>query len=248
MIRIVIITLLSLVCSCGVAQGPSVVAATSWAAAFAEAAGARDVTVIAPAGVLHPPDYDPKPSDLLAIDRADFVLVGGFEGFLDRLHRAVGNASATLVEIELVNDPDVIRREVLRLADMFQTTQEAEAWLDDFEAELSSLQAELLASIGDRSPIVIAHQFMAPWADFGQLDLAATYGPAPVTPTELAELVALQPDLILANRHTGGSDPLMRSADARVAMLINFPGQDEGLLDVFRHNVREIGVAMRQEP
>lgn len=248
MIRKVVITLLSLVFSCAIAQGPSVVASTSWAAALADAAGARDITVIAPAGVLHPADYDPKPSDLLAIDRADFVIAGGFEGFIDRLHQAVGNGNATLIQVELVNAPDVIRSEVLRLADIFQTREEAEAWLVEFEAELSSLQNDLLTSIGDRTPVVIAHLFMAPWADFGQLDLAATYGPAPVTPLQLADLVALQPDLILANQHTGGSSPLIRSTDARVAMLINFPGPDEGLLDVFRHNAREIREAMSQEP
>ncbi len=49
------------------AQGPKVVASTSWVAAFAKLAGATDITVIAPSNLQHPPDYDPKASDLEAV-------------------------------------------------------------------------------------------------------------------------------------------------------------------------------------
>lgn len=69
---------------------PRVVASTNWVAAFARAAGALDVTVIAPASVQHPPDYDPRPSDLAAIARADWVLLAGYEGFAKRMEEALG--------------------------------------------------------------------------------------------------------------------------------------------------------------
>lgn len=244
MIRSSLVLIAAAFFSIAFAQGPRVVASTSWAAAFAEAAGVQNVAVIAPAGLLHPPDYDPRPSDLLAIDRADFVLVGGFEGFVDRLHRAVGNTRASLIQVELINDPEVIRREIRRLAEVFGTEDEAEAWLAEFDEEMRTLQTDLRALVGDRSPVVIAHRFMAPWAELADLELAAMYGPAPVTPSELSRLVDLEPDVILGNSHTGGSEPLMRATDARVAMLINFPGEDEGLIDVFHQNAERIVSAL----
>ena len=70
---------------------PRVVASTSWVAAFAKAAGIADVTLVAPANLQHPPDYDPKPSDLAAIAKADYVLVAGFEGFATRMKEASGS-------------------------------------------------------------------------------------------------------------------------------------------------------------
>ena len=53
------------------AAAPKVVASTSWVGAVAKLAGATDITVIAPTNVTHPPDYDPKASDLVALDKAD---------------------------------------------------------------------------------------------------------------------------------------------------------------------------------
>lgn len=49
----------SVSCRYGPTDGPIVVASTSWAGAFAIAAGARNVALIAPASVPHAPDYDP---------------------------------------------------------------------------------------------------------------------------------------------------------------------------------------------
>ncbi|MFD0535439.1 metal ABC transporter solute-binding protein, Zn/Mn family [Actinomadura luteofluorescens] len=68
--------------------GPRVVAASTWEAAFARAADARDVDVIVPPGISHPPDYDPKPSDIAKVAGADFVLYAAFEGFAPKLKSA----------------------------------------------------------------------------------------------------------------------------------------------------------------
>jgi zinc transport system substrate-binding protein len=89
---IALLILLSLPCQA--AASPVVVAATGWAAAFARAAGAEDVLVIAPENLQHPPDYDPKPSDLLRLRDADFIVLGGFEGFAQRLRDSAGGKAS----------------------------------------------------------------------------------------------------------------------------------------------------------
>ncbi|MGE3328299.1 MAG: ABC transporter substrate-binding protein, partial [Acidimicrobiia bacterium] len=63
------------------ATSAHVVASTTWTGAYAKLAGATDIDVIAPTSVLHPPDYDPKPSDLVAAADADIVVYAEFEGF-----------------------------------------------------------------------------------------------------------------------------------------------------------------------
>ncbi len=44
--------------------------------------------MVAPATVQHPPDYDPKPSDLAAVTDADYILFAEFDGFAPRLKEA----------------------------------------------------------------------------------------------------------------------------------------------------------------
>ncbi|MFB7032692.1 metal ABC transporter solute-binding protein, Zn/Mn family, partial [Streptomyces sp. NPDC056295] len=90
---------------------PVVVVTTTWEGAFAKAAGADDVKVIVPQSVHHAPDYDPKPSDLAAVARADFVLYAPFEPYAAKIKDAAGS-KAKLVEVNLDNDPDKVRAEV----------------------------------------------------------------------------------------------------------------------------------------
>ena len=56
---------------------PRVVASTAWAGAVARAAGARNVRVLSPPTLQHPPEYEPRPSDLLAVAEAEFLVLGG---------------------------------------------------------------------------------------------------------------------------------------------------------------------------
>ena len=60
------------------ADAPKVVVSTTWVGAIAKMAGATDITVIAPSNIQHPPDYDPKASDLAALSDADYVVLAGF--------------------------------------------------------------------------------------------------------------------------------------------------------------------------
>jgi zinc transport system substrate-binding protein len=99
-----------------------IVASTSWVAAFAKAAGATAITVIAPSSLQHPPDYDPKPSDLAAIADADFVLMAGFEGFAAKMKEAVGADETKLITVATENSPDGIHKEVTRLGALFGDT------------------------------------------------------------------------------------------------------------------------------
>jgi zinc transport system substrate-binding protein len=214
-----------------------VVASTSWVAAFAEAAGATDVRVIAPASVQHPPDYDPRPGDLAAAADADYVLFSEFDGFAARIQEAA--AGGELVPVQLENTPSVIRSEVTRLGELFGTQD----WLTGFDAEYAELSGQVRAALPDPAPPTIAHVFMAYWgAGFAGLPVTGTYGPMPVTPGELADLPAAAPRLELANAHLPGSNPDV--AGATRVELVNFPGEDLDLLEVFRTNADRLTAAL----
>lgn len=230
------------------AQGkpPKVVASTTWVAAFARAAGATDVTVVAPASFAHPPDYDPRPSDLVAVASADIVLMAPFDGFAQRLRDATGS-KAKVDRVDLENTPEKIRSEVTRLAKLLGTEPAAQGFMKRFDAEYANLSAEVRAKIGPSRPVAVAHRFMAYWASgFAGLEVAGIYGPKPLAPAELADLVGKMPGVVFRNGHVerpegpSAGRAIADNAKARDVMIINFPGANQDLLDVFRENARRI--------
>ncbi len=216
------------------------VASTSWAGAFATAAGATNVTLVAPASVPHAPDYDPKPSDLAKIAAADYVLYAPFDSFAPRLKEAAGGQAQT-VQLNLENTPNTIRSEVTRLGQLFGTSAQATQWLATFDQRYAELSAQAKAAIPQPAPNAVAHVFMAYWGEFAGLPVQGTFGPEPMTPGKLVELSALQPGAVLANAHLP-SNPAIPSA--RTVELINYPGPDLNLLGVFEENTRRLTTAL----
>ncbi|WBB98902.1 MULTISPECIES: zinc ABC transporter substrate-binding protein [unclassified Solwaraspora] len=222
------------------AGGPAIVASTTWVGALARAAGVADITVIAPANVQHPPDYDPKPSDLAAVADADYVLYAEFDGFADRLTEAAGG-DAELIAVQLENTPAAITAEVNRLGALFGTADAATAWLAEFDSTYAEL-SEQVKTAAPEPGTAVAQLFIAYWAEFAGLQVAGTYGPQPVTASQLAELTAAEPTVVLANAHLPGANPDVEGA-ARVD-IINYPGDDLDLLTVFRTNAENISAAL----
>jgi zinc transport system substrate-binding protein len=88
---------------------------------------------------------------------------------------------------------------------------------------------------------------MAYWAsEFAGLEVAGIYGPKPLAPAELADLVAKKPGVIFRNGHVerpegpSAGRAIADNAKARDVMIINFPGASQDLLDVFRENAKRI--------
>ncbi|MEV1011965.1 zinc ABC transporter substrate-binding protein [Streptomyces sp. NPDC049881] len=214
-------------------SGPVVVATTTWQGAFARAAGAEDVTVVVPASAQHAPDYDPRPSDLVAVAEADFVLYAPYEPYAGQITEAAG-ADAELVEMAPDNDPETVNAEVTRLGELFGTQDAAAAWLSGFEEEYQELGATVRAAWpGDTPPAVVTQVFTAWAADLAGAETRATFGPEPPTAGQLAELSAAHPELVIDNAHmTQGA--VLPDSDTVQVDIVNYPGEDLDLLSVHR--------------
>jgi zinc transport system substrate-binding protein len=226
----------------GSTTGKKVVAASTWEAAFAKAAGAKDVSVIVPATVAHGADYDPKPSDLAAVASADLVLYAEFEGFAGKLKEATGSP-AKLHQVNLDNSPEVVRAEVRKIAEKIGTTTDADAWLSQYDKTITELETKVKGAwVDGKPPKVVAQMFVTYAAKLAGAEILGTYGPQPVTPGQLSELVGKKPDLVLDNTHmsTGTLMP-----GTKQVMIVNYPGADHDLLGVYRTNADEIIKALR---
>ncbi|MFN8123078.1 MAG: zinc ABC transporter substrate-binding protein [Thermoleophilia bacterium] len=211
------------------AEGPTVVASTGWVAAIAKLAGAGDITIIAPSSVQHPPDYEPKPSDLAAVSGADIVLLAGFEGFAKQLGEAAGGKHT--VEVATTYDPAKLEAEIIKLGKHMGTEDVARENAASVRTRLEAVCADLRAEVPSPAPVVVAHMFVTEWAACAGLTPAGTYGPAPITPGEVKQLSGLGPRLVLENRHMAGSGEAVAAASgAKMVELVNFP--DDGNLDL----------------
>ncbi|MFB7936613.1 ABC transporter substrate-binding protein [Streptomyces sp. NPDC056049] len=212
---------------------PVVVVTTTWEGALAKAAGAEDITVIVPQSVHHAPDYDPKPSDLAAVAKADFVLYAPFEPYAAKIKEAAGS-KAKLVEVNLDNDPAKAGAEVVRLGGLFGTEAAAAQWKTRLDGEVTKLNGELRAAWpGGKSPAVVTQVFTAWAAGLAGATTVGTYGPEPVTPAQLASLSAKKPAFVLDNAHMS-TGTVLPDAGAEQVAIVNYPGEDLDLLAVYR--------------
>ena len=223
-------------------KGLKVVAASTWEAGFARAAGATDITVIVPPGVHHAPDYDPKPSDLVKVAEADVVLYAAFEGFAGKLKEAAGS-KAKLIEVSLDNTPDKVRAEVARLGGEFGTAEAAKAWTATFDTEYAALKKKVTGATKGTAPVIAAQAFVAWAVDLTGTRPAAVYGPQPPTAGQISELAAKKPRLVLDNSAMPGGDALA-GVEAKRVVIDNFPGREMDLIAMYRANADAIITAL----
>lgn len=224
-------------------SGPRVVAASSWEAAFARAAGATDVTVIVPAAIKHAPDYDPKPSDLATVAKADFVLYAQFEGFAGKIKDAAGSKAKT-VEVNLDNTKDTMESEVRRLGDLFGTRTTADKWIAEFETSYRGLADRIKAAwVGGQPPKVVTEVFMGFAAQLSGAQVLGTYGPAEITPGQVADLAAKKPQFVFGNEQMD-SGSILGSSVKQLA-LTNYPTKDQDLLTVYQDAATKITAALK---
>ena len=213
-----------------------IVASTSWVAAIAEAAGAKNVRILAPVELKHPPEYELRPSDLTLVSRADFVLYAGWERFAQKLTETAGS-KAVIVKVRTDNDPIVLKEEAEKLASMFGTEESFRSWRSDFDRLTGDIQLKVRQAYPDRRAVV--QRMQLPFVKWLGFDVIGEYGPAEPSPALILDLARLKPVLVIDNYHGPSGIPIAEAARVPYAELINFPGKDgtKTLADVFQYNM-----------
>ena len=228
------------------AQPGRVIASTSWTAALARAAGASDVVTIAPLELRHPPEYEIKPSDLLAVKGAALVVYGGYERFAKRLAETAGGDGVRTLQVYTDNIPSVIKAESRKIAEALGTLTAWEAWARSFDELTESLRSQVLAAYPARRAVVQRYQKTA--AEWMGFEVAGTFGPGEPSPAAVLDLVKLAPNLVIDNYHNPTGKPVAEALNVPYIELINFPGRAGtlSLEDVYRYNVKAYLDAVRR--
>lgn len=222
---------------------PRIVASTSWVASLVRAAGAKKLALVAPAQLSDPAGYHPSRSDLARAHAAHLV----FYSRADRFAKALEHASSdtVLVAVELENSPTAIHAAVVKIARALKTRAAAARWLKRFDTTYAALAHRVRTAVRSRSVRAVTHVRLRSWARFAGIHVVGTYGPAALTPVQIARLGRTRPDLVLDD----AVSPIGRALDipgATLVSLVNAPAPGLDLLDVFRRNARVIENAVKK--
>ncbi len=217
---------------------PFVVASTSWTAAIARAGGARDILVIAPLDLKHPPEYEIRPSDLEALRRADLVVHAGYERFASRLAESAGLGPARVLQVYTDNPPPVFRDEAAKVAEALGTRERFLSWAAGFDTLTTGMRNRVLASYPGRRAAV--HRFLVEQAKWWGFEIVGTFGPGELSPQTLLTLVRMKPDLVIDTWHNVSGTAIAEALGNSYVELVNFPGKDgtRSIEDVFAYNER----------
>lgn len=215
-----------------------VVASTSWTAAFARAAGARDIVTMAPSDLRHPPEYELKTSDLAAVSGARFLVHSGYERFAKRLAETAGDEGLTVLQVYTDNIPSTFMTEAGKLAAAFGTMPAWKAWASSFDTFTKGVRTRIASALpGVR---VVAHRYLKTYVEWLGLEVVGTFGPGEPTPALLLDIAKSRPTLIVDNYHNPSAKAVAEATGVPVVTLINFPGKDgtRTIEDVFLANER----------
>jgi hypothetical protein len=220
----------------------SVVATTSWTAAFARLAGAETVTVLAPVPMLHPSEYEIVPKDILTVKKADFFIYAGYEVMVAPLATSANLPPERKIQISTQNDWATIESQVRLIAERLGTVEKAKKNLASLKLIYQAARIDINAS-GFKAKSCLVHVFQVPVAKMLGLDIAGTFGPGPLSPKQILELKLTKAEFIIDNIHNPVAMPLSQLlSGAGYAEFLNFPGfaDTTSLGDVLAYNVQQL--------
>jgi zinc transport system substrate-binding protein/iron/zinc/copper transport system substrate-binding protein len=213
----------------------TVIASTSLVGAIAKAAGAKEVQVLTPVEMRHPPEYELMPSDLLKFQRARVIIYGGYERMVPKLLETSKNRNILAIQIDTETSPENLMNQVRKVSKILGTQKEEKAWEERFIERLKILHKRLFLFSGKRT---VVHRFASPFANWAGLSIVQMISPGELTPKAVADGIAQKPELVVDVLHFPVARVIAENAKCKYIQIINFPGVEntKTLEDVFEYN------------
>ncbi|HKM08423.1 MAG TPA: zinc ABC transporter substrate-binding protein [Sphaerochaeta sp.] len=201
----------------------SVIASTSWTAAFADLGGAEKVEVIAPASLIHPPEYEITVSDVLKIDKADYFIYAGYERMMQSMGDAIGKTNTDLVKINTDNSIENVKTQAALIASALKSQYYSEDRVFEYVETIQNGKQAVEKKGLDKQKVYCHAMQIYLAKDLG-LEVGGTFGPGPLTANQIAEVAKGGYDIIIDNVHNPIASPLMEvSPKTKLVVWRNFP-------------------------
>lgn len=219
-----------------------IIASTSWTAAFAEAAGAKNVKVLAPFEMQHPSEYEIKPGDIPSVMNARLIIYGGYESMVKRLEHGLNLDKNCMLRIDTGYDMATIEKSIMSIALKLGTEKEAEKNINEIRTLFRNARGQLMKK-GLNNANVLVHFFQQSMIRELGLNQVAVFGPAPPEARQIVEFAGKDVDMIIDNAHNPVGISIREVLpEAHYLSLLNFPGEynTRTLSDVIRYNFEKI--------
>ncbi len=240
-----ILCFLPLVFSCHSKNPDSVttiIATNSWTAAYAELAGAEKVLILAPFEMVHPSEYELRPSDISKIMNAKLIIYAGYEIMTEQLRNGLDLSEEKLLQIKTGYRYENIEKSVMNIAVRLGTEDIARENLLKIDQSFKDARRILQEKNMSNLTVLVHFHHSSLIKELG-LTAIASFGPDTPELQEISQASKMQPALILDNFHNPVGQSLSEVLpDADYEQLINFPGPKgtKTLIDVIRYNVSRI--------
>ena len=231
-------------CSCNTkpASPDQVIATTSWTAAYALAAGATDVTVLAPYEMMHPSEYELRPADIDRLSKTRLIVYAGYEVMVSQIKAGLKIPDEKMVKVNTSYNFAEIEASVMLIAKRLGTEPTAIKNLEEIKLLLSNGRMAIHEAGLDRHPALI-HFFQESFTKEMGIRTTMIFGPAPPEPKQILEMAQTNASLIIDNAHSpvGGSvKEILKNGQYK--LLLNFPGlnQTRTIADVIRYNIGQL--------
>lgn len=215
------------------------VASTTWTSSYAYVGGLDNVINIAPANLVHPPEYEILPSDIKKIQNSKAFIYAGYEIMMDTLSKNLIDDEIKL-QISTVNNLENIKKQASIISKKFNTEETSKIRVDEIENLFKEARAEInKKSIDKLNAYVHFHQVA--FAKSLGLNVVGTFGPNAINPKNIEEVSKTKNVLIIDNIHNQISEPLCEvNPNAIKIVWTNFPNNNDekALFNMLENNIK----------
>lgn len=224
------------------ASSNGVIATTGWTAAYALAAGATDISVLAPYEMVHPSEYELRPGDIGRLTKTNLIVYAGYEVMVDQIKSGLKIPEEKMVKITTSYNFTEIETSVMLIARHLGTEQTAKKNLEEIKQLLSDGRIAVHKTGLDQQPVLV-HFFQESFAKELGINPSMIFGPAPPEPRQILEMAQTNAVLIIDNAHNpvaGSVKEILKYGNYK--LLLNFPGlyQTRTITDVIRYNIDQL--------
>ncbi len=218
----------------------SYVASTSWVAGFMDLAGLDNITVIAPATLRHPPEYELVPSDIVTLMNADVFCYAGYEQMMNTISSSITSDKRIDLRISTSNNLDNVIEEVMKITAVTETEPRLDEYIAVIEHGRAVVEEKSLSSLR-----VLCHQMQQPLATDLGLNVVATFGSGAMTSAQILDAAEGDYDLIIDNIHNPVAGPAAEVSDAVLIIWRNFPDEigSGAFTAMVRENIEKLDAA-----
>jgi len=239
---ILLVSVMFSTCSVRQTAPKGVVATTAWTAAYAIAAGATDVSVLAPYEMVHPSEYELRPGDISRLSNASIIVYVGYEVMVDQIKGGLKIPPEKLMAITTSYTVTEIEASVMLIAKQLGTEDIAAGNIAEIKG-LFEEGREAVKQKGLDKETALVHFFQESFARELGIDSRIVFGPAPPEPRQILDFTRANPGLVIDNAHNPVGGPMRETLpDAEYKMLLNFPGMygTRSLADVIEYNLKQL--------